>query len=470
MIMNIDAIGRTFNGGHDVNEDSIICTDGLYVVADGLGGHFGGETGSAAAVKYISENRSRAQSGEEINALLEGANQAVNALANDSHTTVAAAFIQGETLRYANVGDSRVYIFRRNRVYAMTKDHSVCRAAVDMGEMSFEDIRFSDDRSRLLKVLGNGENLNLKNKYDPIELYDGDAFLICSDGFWEYIHEREMEADLLKADSAEAWSRLMLKRHLLKAKNKGDNYSVVCGIVHSDRMPPVEIPKTTSVSMGAPTPAMNTAPGNNPAQPMQSIPVTAPPAMPGAPFPSTMSPSHSKAKTGIIVAVAVAVAVIGIGIIVAAILLSRPKPEIDDGSGTTDINISDNLIPIEKETTEAPDNEQTDTPKPDQTDTSTSEPEDTSASEPEDTSATDPTDTSETEQPATAESTSDTSEQELTGTSEAAIGTIETEQADNAENNQAENEEPEQTTESPTAEVSRPNIPNIPFPIAPGTV
>lgn len=247
--MIIETAKYTSSGGHQINEDSIYCGTDLFIVADGLGGHYGGENASAAAVSYISERYRGDISDSELERLLEGANAAVNELNDDSHTTLAAAFVSGERVRIANVGDSRVYIFRNNKVHTVTKDHSVCQVAVDMGEMSYEDIRFSEDRSRLLKVLGSENALDLKTKYEPVELYDGDAFLLCSDGFWEYVHEREMEADLLKADSAESWKRYMLKRQLLRAKDEGDNYSLICGIVHSDRTPEAApIPATVTIT------------------------------------------------------------------------------------------------------------------------------------------------------------------------------------------------------------------------------
>lgn len=256
--MIIDTAKYTNNGGHEINEDSIFCRSDLFIVADGLGGHYGGENASAAAVSYLSEKYHGDISETEIMQLLEGANNAVNELNTDSHTTVAAAFVYGNRMRIANVGDSRVYIFRNNKVHKVTKDHSVCQVSVEMGEMSYEEIRFSDDRSRLLKVLGNGGALNLKTKYDPIELQDGDAFLLCSDGFWEYVHEREMEADLLKADSAESWKRLMLKRQILRAKNQGDNYSVICGIVHAENTPVVTpLPATVALNTKEDKPIKN---------------------------------------------------------------------------------------------------------------------------------------------------------------------------------------------------------------------
>lgn len=100
--------------------------------------------------------------------------------------------------------------------------------------MRQEDIRGNEDRSQLLKVLGAESTLNIKKRYQPIDIRTGDAFLICSDGFWEYVFETEMEMDLLKSDSAEIWLKYMLKRHILRAENKGDNYTAICGIIHLD--------------------------------------------------------------------------------------------------------------------------------------------------------------------------------------------------------------------------------------------
>ncbi len=248
--MIIDCAKYSGCGGHNINEDSVFCGRDLFIVADGLGGHGNGSQASSAAVEYISSNYHGNISVEEITRILEGANAEVNSLDNGSRTTAAAAFFTDDSLRFANVGDSRVYYFRKNKIIAMTKDHSVCQASVDMGEMSFEDIRSNGDRSRLLKVLGNDPQLNLKKLYEPIEVMDGDAFIICSDGFWEYVHEREMEADLLKAENAEMWMRTMLKRHLLRSENNGDNYSVICGIIRSDKKPsePVfDIPNTIAI-------------------------------------------------------------------------------------------------------------------------------------------------------------------------------------------------------------------------------
>lgn len=250
--MIIDCAKYSCRGGHSINEDSVFCGRDLFIVADGLGGHGNGSQASSAAVGYISGNYHGRISDEEISCILEGANAEVKDLDNGSRTTVAALFFNDDSARFANVGDSRVYYFRKGSLIAMTKDHSVCQASVDMGELSFEEIRFNSDRSRLMKVLGNDSQLNIKKLYDTIEVMDGDAFIVCSDGFWEYVYEQEMEADLLKAESADMWMRGMLKRHLLAAENNGDNYSVICGIIRSDKKPTADIsdfPKTLEIAV-----------------------------------------------------------------------------------------------------------------------------------------------------------------------------------------------------------------------------
>lgn len=220
----------TCEGGSDHNEDSVFCGGDMFAVADGLGGHSGGGEASRAAVKYIAEHYSEADSLEEMSGLFEGANTAVRKLGGGM-TTVAAARLREGVFTFGNVGDSRVYYFRNGRVAAQTRDHSVCQAAVELGQITPEQIRGSEDRSQLLKVLGSGERLELKRLPEQIAAQSGDAFLLCTDGFWEHIHEHEMECDLAKSATPGEWSARMLKRLLLRTGNSGDNYTVICGMV-----------------------------------------------------------------------------------------------------------------------------------------------------------------------------------------------------------------------------------------------
>lgn len=232
--MKFDIANYTCNGGHEINEDSFLVSEDMFIVADGLGGHDNGEVASACAIRCFQESGCTEYTKESIMEMLETAHKDVQDLNSPARTTVAASFISDDFFYYANVGDSRIYYFKKDKLFAQSRDHSVCQAAVDVGTMTYEEIRTSEDRSRLLKVLGNEGDLNLKKLYDPIIMEDGDAFIICSDGFWEFVYEGEMETDLLKSDTAEEWMNYMLKRQLLRAKNEDDNYTVICGIIHGE--------------------------------------------------------------------------------------------------------------------------------------------------------------------------------------------------------------------------------------------
>ena len=239
--MNIDHSSYTNAGGRPINEDSLYCRSDCFVVADGLGGHENGETASAQAVKYISENYSGSLDDDTLSNLLTGADEAVRSGGDGGKSTLAALFFSGDKVRYSNVGDSRVYYFRQGRILSRTKDHSVCQAAVELGELSPDEVRSNDDRSGLFKVLGASNPLKVPKPYEPVTVQDGDAFLLCSDGFWEYVYEIEMEADLLKSASAADWLRHMVKRLLLRSGNSGDNYTAVCGIIHAPEKKAVSV-------------------------------------------------------------------------------------------------------------------------------------------------------------------------------------------------------------------------------------
>lgn len=232
--MKIDVSCYTCSGGHEINEDSYLEGENVLAVADGLGGHAQGEVASACAIRCIQKQCCKDCDEEKILEILETVNREVYDLGSSGRTTIAVAFLENDVFRYANVGDSRVYYFRDDKVFAQSRDHSVCQAAVDMGTMCPEEIRGSQDRSKLFKALGEREALNLKKTYSPIVMRERDAFLICSDGFWEYVYEMEMIVDLLKSDCAEEWMHYMLKRQILRAENKGDNYTVICGMVQDD--------------------------------------------------------------------------------------------------------------------------------------------------------------------------------------------------------------------------------------------
>lgn len=204
-------------GDRPVNEDSCaVCPldDGaLLCLADGLGGHGRGDEASQTAVGCAGALITQpAQAGEApplpdalLQSIFEAAQTALHARQQQEgcpgamKTTLNLALVQADTLYWGHVGDSRTYVFRKNRVLCRTRDHSVPQALVASGELREKDIRRHPDRNRLLRVLDGGEEPPRFELKDPLALDAGDALLLCSDGFWENITEREMQKALKKA-------------------------------------------------------------------------------------------------------------------------------------------------------------------------------------------------------------------------------------------------------------------------------
>ena len=241
--MNIDIYTYSNKGARPHNEDCCgVLKDKdrcVAVLCDGLGGHNCGEVASEFAVKFFLDKISKIPKiqADDIKSILKSVNdglvqqQTINPEQKGMRTTAVGCIVENEVLTYFNCGDSRFYFFSNGTMTTMSKDHSVSQMSVEMGEMSFDDIRFDADRNKLLKVLGGNESKENGSVYAPITCKSGDAFLLCSDGFWEYVLEEEMEIDLSKSNSAKEWLEFMLVRLLLKFSDSNDNFTVVGGIV-----------------------------------------------------------------------------------------------------------------------------------------------------------------------------------------------------------------------------------------------
>ena len=250
--MEISAYAFSSQGCRENNEDAFGYSnaDLVWVVADGLGGHVGGEAASQAAVSYVmqSAKNSGRLSGNEIVSVIIGANerlaadQQANPMLYGMRTTIAAAFASDNKMRYIHVGDSRFYYFRNKKLYTQTQDHSVSQMAVQMGEINADQIRFHEDRNKLLKVLGSFDKLRIRSIDGEIAMENGDAFLLCTDGFWELILENEMETDLLDAASPQEWLEAMVARVTQRLAENSDNFTAICGFVS---MPPAPVSKPT---------------------------------------------------------------------------------------------------------------------------------------------------------------------------------------------------------------------------------
>ena len=139
-------------------------------------------------------------------------------------TTAVALSVAGDRAVWGHVGDSRLYRFSAGTLTQETRDHSVTYMKYLGGEISYMDVYHDDDRSSLLRALG---KLPCKPETGQARLQPGDALLLCSDGFWEYVYQEEMLADLLKAETPEQWAEGMLLRHIRRTPPGNDNFSLI---------------------------------------------------------------------------------------------------------------------------------------------------------------------------------------------------------------------------------------------------
>lgn len=126
------------------------------------------------------------------------------------HSCMAFMLTDGSVAVWGNIGDCRVYLLRENYLYEISPDHSDAYALYEAGNIRYPKIRTNKNRYKLTRMLGEGEDV--KPDYSqPEVLKKGDAFLICTDGFWENIHERQVEKTLKRSKSAQDWLDRMVK-------------------------------------------------------------------------------------------------------------------------------------------------------------------------------------------------------------------------------------------------------------------
>ncbi|UNC91458.1 PP2C family protein-serine/threonine phosphatase [Candidatus Contubernalis alkaliaceticus] len=231
-------------GGRKVNEDycSFMESEGFgcYFLADGLGGHKGGALAASIAGEKLLEAFAAAPgfSGAHLVNYLENARQAFIAEKKrqgkfSMKTTLVVLLSDFKKVFWAHIGDSRLYYFQSGRLAFQTKDHSVPQRLASSGEISAEKIRYHEDRNRLTRAFDGDDLSRIDFLKRPVDVSNGDSFLLCSDGFWEYVLEPEMEEDLLVSRSPEAWLSSMEKRLSKRAKANHDNYSALAVMVES---------------------------------------------------------------------------------------------------------------------------------------------------------------------------------------------------------------------------------------------
>ncbi|MEE3450691.1 MAG: protein phosphatase 2C domain-containing protein [Acutalibacteraceae bacterium] len=229
-------------GGRTVNEDSIGAFENgslqCFVVCDGLGGHGMGDVASSlvrdcfgSRFETITEPKHFLnETFEDAQAKLLEKQKELKA-APKMKTTAVALLTDKKRAFIGHIGDSRLYVFYKDSISTRTLDHSLPQMLVRSGEIKEDEIRNHPERNIVMRVMGTKWEEN--HKYElmkPISLRKCQAFLLCTDGFWELIQESEMCDCLKESASVSEWlinmNSIVRKNGLQKGEDM-DNYSAI---------------------------------------------------------------------------------------------------------------------------------------------------------------------------------------------------------------------------------------------------
>ena len=239
----MSAVGRCDLGRvRSQNEDSIYISENpntefeYFIVADGMGGHNAGEIASPSAIKYFNEyieNNCVINDGSDVldafvDALGYSNSKIFEMSENDPSysgmgTTFTAAAICGGKIYCVHIGDSRLYVYDRNGLRQITRDHSFVMEMVRMGKITAEEARVHPKRNMITKAVGIEKNMPADTMIIPIE--EDSIILVCSDGLPSMVTDKEIEKILKKKTGLDKKADLLVE---LANKNGGyDNISVI---------------------------------------------------------------------------------------------------------------------------------------------------------------------------------------------------------------------------------------------------
>jgi len=230
-------------GARGGNEDDLRHGDGpaghYAVLADGAGGHSRGEEASYRAVESIARALSAVEaefSPDHLTRVVRDAHADLLRQQVDQrrpehrmHTTVVVLWVHAslDHALWTHVGDSRLYRVRHGQGELLTQDDSIVQHMVRSGMLSEEQGRAHPQKNHLLAALGIEGDVTPHTVVRPVELMEGDAFLLASDGWWDGFEPHDIAAALHRSDTPEEWLDDMRRQIARRAAPRQDNYSAV---------------------------------------------------------------------------------------------------------------------------------------------------------------------------------------------------------------------------------------------------
>lgn len=223
------AAGTDLGNARDNNEDTYVCVgeDGLWIVADGMGGLGDGEAASAITAYTIT---TMIREGHGVNQAIETAHQKIKEYAaheaqgTNMGTTLVLLLSQGSVYNVFWVGDSRGYLFDGS-LTQITRDHSLLQSLVDKGEITAEEAEVDPRKNAITKALGVQQLETVRADSISEKWKPGEKILLCSDGLSDCVNDEEITQILL----AEGSDQDRVDSLIEKALNAGgrDNITVV---------------------------------------------------------------------------------------------------------------------------------------------------------------------------------------------------------------------------------------------------
>jgi len=240
------------------NQDSGSVGRNLFVVADGMGGHAGGDVASALAVQNLFKLDRTYETVEDarealFRGVLDAGADLTNAVVEHPEltgmgTTVSAMIRVKSQMVIAHIGDSRIYRLREGVLEQITADHTFVQRLVDSGRITPEEAAVHPRRSVLMRVLG---DVDAEPEVDThiVDTLPGDRWLLCSDGLSGYVSERDIAETLLTVDDVELAAHKLITQSL--SEGAPDNVTVVIVRVAEgiDTSPPAE-PRMVGAAAG----------------------------------------------------------------------------------------------------------------------------------------------------------------------------------------------------------------------------